>query len=137
MDIYFCGSISGGRDDVDAYKRIIQELSEYGDVLSAHIGDTGMGTEGDADMSSDAIYERDISWLNMSDIVIAEISTASHGVGYEVRHTRDMETPIYCLYNTSKRISPMIEGAPHTKIIEYDTDTVAETIHTIMKNYDN
>lgn len=36
--IYFCGSIRGGRDDAALYKRIIDQLKEYGDVLTEHIG---------------------------------------------------------------------------------------------------
>lgn len=138
MDIYFCGSISGGRGDVETYDRIVQELSNFGTVLSAHVGDTNMGVEGDAkDMSPSEIYERDVSWLNTADIVVAEISTPSHGVGYEIRHTKELDIPMYCLYNTTDRISPMIVGAPHTKILNYDTDTLPETIQTIMQDYDN
>ncbi len=37
--IYFCGSIRGGRDDAALYRRIIDQLKEYGDVLTEHIAD--------------------------------------------------------------------------------------------------
>lgn len=37
--IYFCGSIRGGREDAALYRRIIDQLKEYGDVLTEHIGD--------------------------------------------------------------------------------------------------
>lgn len=37
--IYFCGSIRGGREDAALYKRIIDQLKQYGDVLTEHIAD--------------------------------------------------------------------------------------------------
>ena len=37
--IYFCGSIRGGRDDAPIYKRIIDQLKVYGEVLTEHIAD--------------------------------------------------------------------------------------------------
>lgn len=40
--IYFCGSIRGGRDDAALYKRIIDQLKQYGDVLTEHIADPNL-----------------------------------------------------------------------------------------------
>ena len=37
--IYFCGSIRAGREDAALYRRIIDQLKEYGDVLTEHIAD--------------------------------------------------------------------------------------------------
>ena len=43
MNIYFCGSISGGRQKVDDYARLINELKKYGNVPTDHIGDKSLG----------------------------------------------------------------------------------------------
>ena len=40
--IYFCGSIRGGRDDAALYRRIIDQLREYGEVLTEHVGDANV-----------------------------------------------------------------------------------------------
>ena len=40
--IYFCGSIRGGRDDAALYKRIIDRLKQYGEVLTEHVGDASV-----------------------------------------------------------------------------------------------
>lgn len=37
--LYFAGSIRGGREDVTLYRRIIQELGKYENVLTEHVGD--------------------------------------------------------------------------------------------------
>jgi hypothetical protein len=36
--IYFAGSIRAGRQDVDLYHRLIEELKTYGQVLTEHVG---------------------------------------------------------------------------------------------------
>lgn len=40
--IYFCGSIRGGRDDAALYKCIIDQLKQYGEVLTEHVGDANI-----------------------------------------------------------------------------------------------
>ena len=38
LKIYFCGSIRGGRQDVQLYANIISQLKSYGTVLTDHVG---------------------------------------------------------------------------------------------------
>ncbi|MEZ4526596.1 MAG: hypothetical protein R2941_11810 [Desulfobacterales bacterium] len=42
MKIYFAGSIRGGRDDVEIYRKLIAFLKSFGQVLTEHVGDTGL-----------------------------------------------------------------------------------------------
>ena len=51
MKIYFAGSIRGGRDDKELYSQIIKLLSDYGTVLTEHIGSNGLSVMGE-DMAS-------------------------------------------------------------------------------------
>jgi hypothetical protein len=37
MNIYFCGSIRGGRQDVAIYQQIVACLKTYGIVLTEHV----------------------------------------------------------------------------------------------------
>ncbi len=37
MNIYFCGSIRGGRQDVAIYQQIVGCLKTYGTVLTEHV----------------------------------------------------------------------------------------------------
>ena len=34
MKIYFSGSIYGGRQKLDTYKKLVSELSKYGEILN-------------------------------------------------------------------------------------------------------
>ncbi|MCQ2770779.1 MAG: nucleoside 2-deoxyribosyltransferase, partial [Clostridia bacterium] len=71
MKIYFSGSIRGGRDDANLYHEMIEILKTYGDVLTEHVGDMSLTSKG-GDGTSEYIWKRDTSWLDESDVVIAE-----------------------------------------------------------------
>lgn len=112
MKIYFAGSIRGGREDKELYLEIIRKLSSFGDVLTEHIGNTDLSSYGETRLSDEDIYLRDIQWLTSSDAVIAEVTTASLGVGYEIGIAKDLGKKILCIYREQegKRISAMIAG---------------------------
>jgi hypothetical protein len=49
MKIYFAGSIRGGREDKNLYLQLIHHLSQYGQVLTEHIGDVDLTEFGEND----------------------------------------------------------------------------------------
>ncbi len=117
MKIYFSGSIRGGRQDAALYRELINELGKYGQVLTEHIGAETL----DEQLSDEQIYETDMNWLRESDIIIAEITTASLGVGYEIGEARALGKRIVCLYrpDVTPRPSAMITGAPDIELFPY------------------
>ena len=110
--VYFAGSIRGGRQDADLYQRIIAALQEKQFiVLTEHVGKVSLESSGEKDMTDKEIFDRDIAWLTESDLVIAECTTPSHGVGYELARARDMGKTIHIFYNYSKgTLSSMLAG---------------------------
>lgn len=84
MEIYFAGSIRGGREDVDLYLGIIKHLQNYGHVLTEHIGNKSISIMGEDGISDTQIHNRDMKWLSKSQVVVAEVTKASLGVGYEI-----------------------------------------------------
>jgi len=123
MKIYFAGSIRGGRNDKELYLQLIQHLAKYGQVLTEHIGDVNLTELGEDGPSDEWIYNRDMSWIQESDVVIAEVSTPSLGVGYEIGKAENMNKKMLCLYRNqqNKRLSAMISGNPNVKIVKYET----------------
>lgn len=117
MKIYFSGSIRGGRQDAELYKLLIDELKRYGTVLTEHIGYESI----DHSKNDRQIHDRDMSWLRVSDIVIAEVTTPSLGVGYEIGRALDMGKRVVCLYRKidGKSISAMINGSPDVECFMY------------------
>mgnify|MGYP001215519305 FL=1 len=112
MKIYFAGSIRGGRNDAKLYETIITYLGTIGQVLTEHVGDQHLSSIGEEGGIDTAIYNRDIEWLREADTIIAEVTTPSLGVGYELAFAEKLNKPILCLYqnNNSKSLSAMISG---------------------------
>lgn len=130
MKIYFAGSIRGGREDVHIYEQMIFHLQSKAQVLTEHVGDKDI-IEKEAEVRRDVeIYERDLEWLTQSDAVIAEVTTPSLGVGYEIGRAEAMGKPILCLYRdgASRKLSAMISGAPKLKVKTYRTSEEARKI---------
>ena len=121
MKIYFAGSIRGGREDKNLYSQIIKNLQKYGTVLTEHIGDQNLTDSGE-DLSDKFIYERDLYWIKESDIVVAEVTQPSLGVGYEIGKAEEHGKKILCLYReNNKRISAMISGNENLVTLKYNT----------------
>ena len=130
MKIYFAGSIRGGRDDAELYGELIRYLGKFGQVLTEHIGDRPIQGHDENDPDDRSIYERDLCWLQAADAVIAEVSTPSLGVGYEIGAAVSMKKRVLCLYRPgkAKRLSAMIAGCPEVTNAEYRSRKEAEAI---------
>ena len=125
MKIYFAGSIRGGREDVSVYNNIIKYLKTKGDVLTEHVGDYSLSIKGQNQLSNSYIRNRDIRWLKSSDILVAETSVSSIGVGYELSYAEKFNIPVIILHNDSKsQLSAMIEG---TESVSYTHLTLPTT----------
>ena len=112
MKIYFAGAIRGGREDAQIYKDIINYLEKKGRVLTEHVGNTDLSWEGEVTHSNEDIFNRDIKWMQSADVVIAEVTTPSLGVGYELAIAEKLRLPVLCLYKKidGKSLSAMIQG---------------------------
>lgn len=121
MKIYFAGAISGGRGDVELYEQIIEYLKNYGEVLTEFIGASSLSGMGEANFSDKHIHDRDIKWLLSADVIVAEVTTPSLGVGYEIGRALENGKKILALYRNlkGKRISAMIKGAKGVTAKEY------------------
>ena len=121
LKIYFAGSIRGGREDRQKYLKIIKHLQKYGRVLTEHVGSSDISQKGENYLSEQYIYQRDIKWLIASDVIVAEVSNPSLGVGYEIAYAENVGKKIFCLYNknSKKKLSAMISGNSDIKIEKY------------------
>ena len=135
MKIYFAGSIRGGRGDADIYSQIISFLSNYGKVLTEHVGENKLTEIGEFQIDDKSIHDRDLSWLNEADIIVAEVTNPSLGVGYEIGRAIDLNKKIICLYRKKIgcRLSAMISGNDKIEIIEYlDINSLKEKIEKLI-----
>ncbi len=121
IKIYFAGSIRGGRDVADLYAGIIEELSKYGIVLTEHVGDAALAVQGEDGKTDAHIYNRDVEWLVEADLLVAEVTTPSLGVGYEIAKAEHHGKMILCLYRPGpdRKLSAMIAGNAYVQIEHY------------------
>lgn len=130
MKIYFAGSIRGGRDDRALYLEIITALKHYGTVLTEHIGDDTLSHLGEVKKDVHFIYDRDVAWLQSADVIVAEVTTPSLGVGYEIALAESLKKPVLCLFRMQedRLLSAMIAGNKNITVQEYTTVQDVETI---------
>ena len=116
MRIYLACTVRGDRSGVIAGRTIAERLQRHGhEVLTLHLLDDGVETA-ESQLTEEEVYRRDIEWLSTCDVLVAEASGSSYGVGFEVgyvlgraRHTGQQ---IVLLYDKERRhaISRLIPG---------------------------
>ena len=122
MKIYFAASIRGGRDDWASYLEIVRQLREYGEVLTEHVGEAELSAAGE-NIGDRKIHDRDLGWLKSSDCLVAEVTTPSLGVGYEIGIATQWGKPVLCLHRpiAGRSLSAMIAGSAGVTLKEYQS----------------
>ena len=82
--VYFAGSIRGGRVDAGLYQRMIAYIQKTDVVLTEHVGHPELNLLEQGRNKDGQIYDQDTGWLRESDLLIAECTCPSLGVGYEL-----------------------------------------------------
>lgn len=132
MKVYFAGSIRGGRQDAALYGKIIELLKQHGDVLTEHVGETNPDSA-DQDLPDEVIYRRDMTWLEEADVLVAEVTLPSHGVGYEIARAEALAKPVLCVYRpqAGRQPSALIAGNPALRCERYrhveELDSILES----------
>ncbi|MBU1417993.1 MAG: nucleoside 2-deoxyribosyltransferase [Proteobacteria bacterium] len=137
MNIYFAGAIRGGRDDAELYATLIQWLKQYGRILTEHVGNEDLLQE-EQFLSEKEIFARDMRWIAEADLVVAEVTTPSLGVGYELAVAETLRIPTVCLFREKKgsMLSAMIQGNPFFHVRSYrNRDEAESTIVRLMQDF--
>lgn len=137
MNIYFSCSLTGGRDDEKVYGLIVDHLISRGyEVPTEHLAQPEV-MELEKIVDANEVYQRDIKWIDECDGVIAEVSTPSHGVGYEIAYALGQGKPVLCCYMQGVTVSKMILGndSPDLTLGEYETHSqVLEIINSFIQD---
>ena len=134
--VYFAGSIRGGRDDAQLYTDLISYIkTKNAIVLTEHIGDANL-LKNEKNLTDKEIYLRDIDWKKESDLIIAECTRPSLGVGYELAFAEKLQKPVNVLFrNKECHLSAMISGDEYFKVFSYETKEEAfKIIDQILNN---
>ncbi|WP_292485024.1 nucleoside 2-deoxyribosyltransferase [Methanohalobium sp.] len=117
MKVFFSGSIRGGRDMLPVYNHICNFLYNNGfRVMSWYVVDSNL-EDTESEMSEQEVYNRDAGLIDKSDLLIAEVSVPSIGVGYEICYAISKNLPVICLYKSGSNVSSMVLGNTYDKLI--------------------
>ena len=125
MNIYLACTVRGDRGGLQAARGLADLIERYGHtVLTRHLlRDDVEAVE--AALSERDVFERDLRWLNASDLLVAEASGSSYGVGFEVGYVlgRAERTGqrVLLLYDAARQafVSRMISGNAHHACTAY------------------
>lgn len=110
MNIYFACSITGGREFETIYQQIVAALESDGHVIpTSHLAQSEVMQQ-ERMISPLEVYERDTAWITDCDVLVAEVSIPSHGVGYEIAFALQAKKPVLCVHQKDRRVSKMITG---------------------------
>jgi nucleoside 2-deoxyribosyltransferase len=95
---------------------ICQRLQELGhEVLTTHLLAEDVESA-EAQLTEQQVYRRDIDWLSQCDVLVAEASGSSYGVGFEVGYltgrARETGQRVLLVYDAARRhaVSRLISG---------------------------
>ena len=137
MRVYLACTVRGDRGAVAALRSLAEALERRGHtILTRHLLEDGVDAA-EAALSERAVYARDIAWLESSDLLIADASGSSYGVGFEVgyvlgRADRTSQR-VLLLYRGDRlnQISRLIPGNSHPRCTVLTYENPAELIDRV------
>jgi len=129
MRIYLGCTVRGDRSTLDMVRHIARRLERAGHViLTTHLlHDDVEGAE--RSRTSAEVYARDLAWVESCDVMIAEASGSTYGVGFEVGYVLGRAAQsgqrAYVFYRADREgvVSRLISGLtnPHARVFPYST----------------
>src|SRR6202007_2010961 len=129
IKIYFGFTVSGDRSALEAAHRIVPLPEKLGpEVLTRHLVSDN-AWEARRSIGPQDVFRRDMAWLDLCDIFIAEVSGSSFGLGFETGYLLGATNKkVILLYRrgVEKRVSLLISGNTHPNCTLAPYDTVAD-----------
>jgi len=89
-------------------------------VLTEHVVDDDLSVLGES-KDDRWIHDRDLAWLGEADCLVAEVTTPSLGVGFEIAKATEWGKRTLCLFRPSagRPLSALIAGSERVTVREY------------------
>lgn len=141
MTIYLACTVRGDRGGVLAGRAICERLLAHGhDVLTTHLLADDVN-EAEAELAEADVYRRDLAWLSGCDVLIAEASGSSYGVGFEVGYVLGRAgvsgQHVVLVYAQARRdhVSRLITGNCDTNCTTFGYSSLDELIAFIEERF--
>ena len=125
MRVYLACTVRGDRGGLAVARAVASRLAHHGHaVVTTHLLEDNVD-EAEAALTERGVYERDIAWLDDCDLLVAEASGSSYGVGFEVGYVLGRSTlsgqRVLLLYDAAAaaKVSRLIAGNSHPNCTVY------------------
>jgi nucleoside 2-deoxyribosyltransferase len=128
MKFYYASSTNGFKphDINNINERIINHLKQYGVVLNQDLLNEEEQTGGSHAEEENVVHNQYWEWLKKADLVVAEVSIPSLGVGYELGRAVEHGKPVLCLFHESdQKLTAMIKGCEELHCTGYKSSEEA------------
>jgi nucleoside 2-deoxyribosyltransferase len=137
MNIYLACTVRGDRGALATTRALADLLERHGHtVLTRHLLDDNVESA-EAALTEREVFARDMRWLTAADLVVAEASGSSYGVGFEVGYVlgRAERTGqrVLLLFNEARRpfVSRLITGTTHDACTTYGYADAADLLRFV------
>lgn len=130
MKIYFVGSISGKEQYLENYQAIIKTLHDAGhEVLENTIEPSKKYVYSLSDEGKIEQYKNVLKWISSADLIVAEGSFSSMGVGYEISLALEKGKPVLVLFEEG-HAPHFLEGIQSEKLLieKYDRANLGDIL---------
>lgn len=137
MIVYCAAPIKGDQKFHNYCLDIISHVNSLGHTA---LSELNSGFKPVAPLTDSEIFSRDTKWIDKSQVVIAEISGASLGVGFEIAYSMyKKKLPVLALVNSgAENVSSMITGCSSELLMlqKYsDTEDLKKIITSFLKKF--
>ena len=141
MTIYLACTVRGDRGGVVAGRAICERLQSCGhNVLTTHLLADNVETA-ESQITERDVFQRDLAWLTACDVLVAEASGSSYGVGFEVGYVLGRAQAsgqrVVLLYDRARRdkISRLITGNDDGACETFEYGSVQELTDFIDRRF--
>jgi nucleoside 2-deoxyribosyltransferase len=143
LKIYLACTVRGDRGAIADLRTLAAALEAQGhQVLTRHLLDDNVETA-ESRLSEREVYERDIEWLDACDVLVADASGSSYGVGFEVGYvlgrSERSHQRVVLLYRSERQpfISRLVCGNSHPRCTTMPYANGAELAATVPNHLES
>ncbi len=133
MIVYCAGAIKGDNKFRKSFLEVIENVTALGHTALSEFNENFKAS---VPLTDKEIYKRDIKWLERSQIVIAEVSGASTGVGFEISYSLfKLNKPVLAIASEkSESVSALVKGCNSNLFtVKYYSDS--DELKKIISNF--
>lgn len=137
MKIYFGASITFDRSMLPQYQMIVAKLKEMGhEIVSEYVVDPELET-GDG-LDADDLFSREVSHIELADVMVAEVSRPSWGTAFLMEHALSCGKPVLALFyaESEESIPMMIAGHPQLYEQHYDEANLGVVLEKSLMHFE-